>query len=690
MADLGLLRTVAIELGDVDLFSDRVLGLHDRGKREEAREALLQDAAREKDATRAERQRRLARDPLLWAHPVRSAPAMFTLNGFGTSLYTAGQHKTGLLPKGNVWTGILWLTALFIPVVPLGAYLVTGSNPYHFHGRVPLPRWAWGVPAAWGGAFVLLFAFMLPLVWMDLTHTDVIVYNGFDEPIIVKIDEQGEVVQPHEHRRWSDVPAEPARFEAFAEDGRSFEVIDLDLTDHAEDTVIYNVASRGMLHLYWVRYGDGEPPADEFLPPEPVHFVDVDYIFTEAPEQKQVKRGSHIDDQVLEAMELGEDLLGAFAMLMSEGFPDHAEALLEAEQKLHPQDDRLRYILVQKSLAEAPDEQARAAIVAELRTQRDQTPDDVTSHRLFQDFGGVERAELLKEYEARLAQTPSAMAHYLVGRLRDGEPALAEFRAALALDAEYRPALRGVAIAGSELGAYEEAYAALVRHGSDGLDPETVDLAHHLARIVDAPSSFPQQGPVPPGLVLALESGQHTVEALMQELAPPLEVLPLMESELRLVTGELERVRELLQQPEAHRGPAIKLALSDGALETDRDRALALLGQPEQLGMDTSLQDRLFIWGFLARAAPDRLEAWQTPLRADPAFAALLDELGGVAGLRDPATLDKHLKGGVPLPVRGTLYTLGAYLHDDDDAGSAFRELARRFNLPLERPWFRR
>jgi hypothetical protein len=368
VADLGLLRTIAVELGDVDLFPDRVLELYDQGKREQAREALLQAAAREKDPARADRQRTFARDPLPWAQPMRGTPTLFTLNGFGTRLYTAGQHKTGLLSHGNVWTGVLWFTALFIPVFPLGAYFVTGSNPWYFHGRTPLPRWTWGVPAGWGAVGLFLCALVAPLVWLDLTTTDVVAYNGFDEPIIVKVDGQGEVLGPHEHHQWSNVATEPARFEAFAEDGRLLESVEVDLGGHARDTTIYNVASRALLHVYWVRYGDGEPPGDEVLPAQTVHFLDVDYVFTEPPEKKEVTRGGHIDDQVLEAVELGEDLAVAYSVLSTQGMPEHAAALLEGELKLHPQDDQLQYLLVQQRLAKAPDEAARAAIVAELRT----------------------------------------------------------------------------------------------------------------------------------------------------------------------------------------------------------------------------------------------------------------------------------------------------------------------------------
>lgn len=66
---------------------------------------------------------------------------MFSLNGIGTKLL--GVFQDGRLP--GLYFARLWVIVLFIPVVPLGIYLVSNPNDakgnpisgqYYFYGRV--------------------------------------------------------------------------------------------------------------------------------------------------------------------------------------------------------------------------------------------------------------------------------------------------------------------------------------------------------------------------------------------------------------------------------------------------------------------------------------------------------------------------------------------------------------------------
>jgi hypothetical protein len=77
-------------------------------------------------------------DAVASPRPVGAAPALFTMNGFGTSM--AG--KRDLWPDGS-FVSTLVLTALFVPLVPLRAYRVyRDGNSYSFLGKVPLSPFA--------------------------------------------------------------------------------------------------------------------------------------------------------------------------------------------------------------------------------------------------------------------------------------------------------------------------------------------------------------------------------------------------------------------------------------------------------------------------------------------------------------------------------------------------------------------
>lgn len=74
--------------------------------------------------------------------PVPTAPILRQINGFGSALY--GQvAEPGLQPA---YFARLYLTALWLPVFPLGIYLVSHprasngallTSTYRFHGRMP-------------------------------------------------------------------------------------------------------------------------------------------------------------------------------------------------------------------------------------------------------------------------------------------------------------------------------------------------------------------------------------------------------------------------------------------------------------------------------------------------------------------------------------------------------------------------
>jgi hypothetical protein len=68
--------------------------------------------------------------------PIKSAPSLYTLNGFGVTLY----GKTDEDAETHAYTATYYFVALFIPLFPICRYRViaTGSNSYRFLGKGPL------------------------------------------------------------------------------------------------------------------------------------------------------------------------------------------------------------------------------------------------------------------------------------------------------------------------------------------------------------------------------------------------------------------------------------------------------------------------------------------------------------------------------------------------------------------------
>jgi hypothetical protein len=65
--------------------------------------------------------------------PIQSAPALRTVNGVGLRLC----GKLMLPGIRDAFISAHWLVIFFLPIVPLGLYVVSGAYPeYRFHGRL--------------------------------------------------------------------------------------------------------------------------------------------------------------------------------------------------------------------------------------------------------------------------------------------------------------------------------------------------------------------------------------------------------------------------------------------------------------------------------------------------------------------------------------------------------------------------
>jgi hypothetical protein len=158
-----LRKRVADDL-DPGLVPAEVLDLYEKGRGVDAHAALRRRLG--EDASRRAARQALLDDLRLWAQPATGAPGMFTLNGVGTR--PSGVED--MRPDGSfILTN--WFVVLFVPVWPLGAYLVRPGRggwrqSWYFLARVPVSeasrQWGWralavlGLLAAAFAAFVIV------------------------------------------------------------------------------------------------------------------------------------------------------------------------------------------------------------------------------------------------------------------------------------------------------------------------------------------------------------------------------------------------------------------------------------------------------------------------------------------------------------------------------------------------------
>lgn len=138
---VGPLRAFMLQHGDLDLFPEPVLRLHDAGRCREARAELRRHTVREESRARRRLQQRGLRNLALWAEPIHGLPSPSGWAGFGTRLDVVVDHPPDL------HTAVVTVTVFGLGVVPLKAFLVrdgpSGEPPAPI-GRVEIPNAAWG------------------------------------------------------------------------------------------------------------------------------------------------------------------------------------------------------------------------------------------------------------------------------------------------------------------------------------------------------------------------------------------------------------------------------------------------------------------------------------------------------------------------------------------------------------------
>ncbi len=194
----------------------------------------------------------------LFLRPLGAVPSMHTVNGIGTTLHGRSEADA----EAGTYVATHCLVLLFVPVLPLGQYLVSDAGPstFRFYGRVPETTlvWAWR-RAAWVVAVILLAS----ATWAGLeawAYAKVDVVNPLDARLRVTINEQVKAIEPGMRQRF-EVPRGEMIATIALDDGTPVQAIHFETQARADVLVLNPLgASATGCGEEVVRIVDGPPP----------------------------------------------------------------------------------------------------------------------------------------------------------------------------------------------------------------------------------------------------------------------------------------------------------------------------------------------------------------------------------------------------------------------------------------------
>jgi hypothetical protein len=234
--ELSALEAMMVELGDIDLFPDRVLEIYKSGPGgpRRARAAAVRARKAEKDPERKKLQGQVIDELRMWATPAKP-PTLYTLNGIGTTLYGKAQKR-----DDGTYIATQFFAFVFLPLFPLGSYWVkpAESGGWYFIASTPNPGWVKTPPLIWGGLAAAGFLFAMMASWSASSNAEVVLFNGYPQTVQIATDDGDTWTLLPEGHRVTTLSAEPVVFTAAFEGQEPFETVEIDLTGRAWDTTV--------------------------------------------------------------------------------------------------------------------------------------------------------------------------------------------------------------------------------------------------------------------------------------------------------------------------------------------------------------------------------------------------------------------------------------------------------------------
>jgi len=496
----NVLQRVMEEEGDTTLFPFDVVDAYSQGNINGARKLLKVAIKEEANPQRKERMKHWYDDLRIWMTAVEDKPpTMSTINGIGTKLY--GKYQPG---NDGLHIATLWFTILFIPFIPISAWLVQPGegSMWHFYGRVPIPPSAkkvlavvstlFIIPAMVGGGITAAVGIQSAL--RSASTAELVVVNGYDREVEVLAGGIPVILGAFEHQVLDMLePGSQTLSAQFVDENEPFEEITVELKGGRKFHQFYNVGGRMLLERYPIVYGGGNVPDGDFLPTgSMITVARSDYLFEEPPEEKMLAEGSSDTDWAIDtALGFLPPSLSAM-ILASADKPEHIIAFGLAQLHDLEPDAGTAWLAANQLAASDPDKAQEVLIQACA-----QHPDSIDLHRARQSVVSVEQwDEMVAHYQEAYEDQPnSAYNAYLLARLlptSDGAEIKRLLRSALSINPDLEPALLASAIYEIDLGSQRSAEAALRRYGERG-EQQHNDVKEDLLRLMVARNATPNE-----------------------------------------------------------------------------------------------------------------------------------------------------------------------------------------------------
>lgn len=373
------------------------------------------------------------------------APSLFTLNGFGTKIYGKSDESSD-----GTYITTLFLTALFIPVIPIKQYLVRheGGNRYAFYGTVPssdaIKAWQWvtlGGPAA---MFVLLLVMGMIGAAVGpkgggstydsgggsfgdyFSGQTVYLTNGLDVPLKVQWKDPKDAknvkswkVASQGHER-ATLPSGEVELDILSTDDVLLEHDKV--TIPSESFVAYNIFASAPVYAQGAIYtkdsvplGTGEKEEYHYFTGQKViTYPGIQYYFEDPPKEVSMSKYESRRTLWYTGVEAGGWLTN-IVLMEKEKKSDAAAKLAEMVLLAEPEDSVAqkfaRYYVTKYKGTEGAVELGSKMI--------DMWPNSLEAHRFYQDYAMLsgKHDELVAKYKEMYAQDKSAWMGYLYARV---------------------------------------------------------------------------------------------------------------------------------------------------------------------------------------------------------------------------------------------------------------------------------